>query len=192
MKDECFIRGKIPMTKSEVRAVSLSKLELQRDHVVYDIGAGTGSVSVEAALAVPEGHVYAFEQKEEGCELIRRNKEQFQITNLTVVPGKAPESLLEISRKIPAPDRVFLGGTGGSMEPILETVRHLNPNVRIVLNAAALETLAQITEYIKKHQLSAEIVSVQIARAQLLGSYHMMQGLNPVYVITLEESNEKY
>lgn len=182
MKDECFIRGNIPMTKSEVRAVSLSKLELKKDSVVYDIGAGTGSVSVEAALAVPEGHVYAFEQKEEGCELIRQNKEKFGAANLTVVQGKAPESI----QGFPAPDRVFLGGTGGNLEAILELVRQLNPDARIVINVAALETLAQITEYVKKHQLPAEIVSVQIARARLLGSYHLMQGLNPVYVITLE------
>ena len=76
MRDEWFIRGKIPMTKSEVRSVSVSKLELEPDHIVYDIGAGTGSVSVEMALHVPNGHVYAFEQKEEGCELIRKNAEK--------------------------------------------------------------------------------------------------------------------
>ena len=137
---------------------------------------------MEAALAVPEGHVYAFEQKEEGCELIRQNKEKFGAANLTVVQGKAPESI----QGFPAPDRVFLGGTGGNLEAILELVRQLNPDARIVINVAALETLAQITEYVKKHQLPAEIVSVQIARARLLGSYHLMQGLNPVYVITLE------
>lgn len=107
MRDEWFIRGEIPMTKSEVRAVSVSKLELCRDNIVYDIGAGTGSVSVEAALKVPEGHVYAFEQKEEGCALIRANAEKAGVKNLTVVPGKAPESLYGY----PAPDRVFLGGS---------------------------------------------------------------------------------
>lgn len=186
MKDECFIRGKIPMTKSEVRAISLSKLELKRDSIIYDIGAGTGSVSVEAALAAPEGHVYAFEQKEEGCDLIRQNRQQFGITNLTVIPGKAPESILGI----PAPDRVFLGGTGGNLEEILDLVRRLNPQVRIVINMVSLETLAQITDYLKKNDLAAEIVSVQIARARQLGGYHLMEGLNPVYVITIEETEE--
>lgn len=181
MRDECFIRGKIPMTKSEVRAVSLSKLELKRDSVVYDIGAGTGSVSVEAALAAPEGHVYAFEQKEEGCELIRQNQEQFGIANLTIVPGKVPESI----RDLPAPDRVFIGGTGGNLEEILDTIRELNPHAGIVLNAVSLETLAQVTEYVNRHRLPAEIVSLQVARAQLLGGYHLMQGMNPVYVITM-------
>ena len=91
MRDEWFIRGDIPMTKSEVRAVSISKLDLQKSSIVYDIGAGTGSVSVEAALQVTEGHVYAFEQKEEGCALIRANAEKAGVKNLTVVPGKAPE-----------------------------------------------------------------------------------------------------
>lgn len=111
MRDEWFIRGDIPMTKSEVRAVSISKLDLQKSSIVYDIGAGTGSVSVEAALQVPEGHVYAFEQKEEGCALIRANAEKAGVKNLTVVPGKAPESLLGY----PAPDQVFLGGSSGNM-----------------------------------------------------------------------------
>ena len=113
------------MTKSEVRSVSVSKLEPEPDHIVYDIGAGTGSVSVEMALHVPNGHVYAFEQKEEGCELIRKNAEKAGVRNLTVVSGKAPDSM----EGYPAPDRVFIGGSGGNLGEILDLVTKKNSNV---------------------------------------------------------------
>lgn len=182
MKDAAFIRGRIPMTKSEVRAVSLSKLELWEDSIVYDIGAGTGSVTVEAALAMRHGHVYAVEQKEEGCQLIRQNLEKFGVANATVVRGEAPDVLAGL----PIPDRVFVGGSGGRLSEILNFVRRRNPKVRIVINVAALETLAAIENYINEQNVEAEIVSVQVAKAQKTGRYHLMQGQNPVYIITIE------
>lgn len=186
MRDEWFIRGNIPMTKSEVRAVSLSKMELRRGDTVFDIGAGTGSVSVEAALAVSDGHVYAFEQKEEGCRLIRQNAEKFGAKNITVIPGKVPDSLvLERAGSLPAPDCVFIGGTDGKLDEILGLLLKNNPKLRIVLNVIALETLAQITEYVKQNGLAAEFVSVSIARGEKLGRYHLMQSMNPVYVVTI-------
>ena len=182
MRDEWFIRGEIPMTKSEVRAVSVSKLELCRDNIVYDIGAGTGSVSVEAALKVPEGHVYAFEQKEEGCALIRANAEKAGVKNLTVVPGKAPESLYGY----PAPDRVFLGGSSGNMEEILDLVTELNPAVQLVINVIALESLSQAMEWFRKKGWEPEVVCMQVSRAAKRGPYHMMQAQNPIYVLTAQ------
>ena len=183
MRDEWFIRGEIPMTKSEVRAVSVSKLELCRDNIVYDIGAGTGSVSVEAALKVPEGHVYAFEQKEEGCALIRANAEKAGVKNLTVVPGKAPESLYGY----PTPDRVFLGGSSGNMEEILDLVTELNPAVQMVINVIALESLSQAMEWFRKKGREPEVVCMQVSRAAKRGPYHMMQAQNPIYVLTAQE-----
>ena len=182
MRDEWFIRGEIPMTKSEVRAVSVSKLELCRDNIVYDIGAGTGSVSVEAALKVPEGQVYAFEQKEEGCALIRANAEKAGVKNLTVVPGKAPESLYGY----PAPDRVFLGGSSGNMEEILDLVTELNPAVQLVINVIALESLSQAMEWFRKKGWEPEVVCMQVSRAAKRGPYHMMQAQNPIYVLTAQ------
>lgn len=170
------------MTKSEVRAVSVSKLELCRDNIVYDIGAGTGSVSVEAALKVPEGHVYAFEQKEEGCALIRANAEKAGVKNLTVVPGKAPESLYGY----PAPDRVFLGGSSGNMEEILDLVTELNPAVQLVINVIALESLSQAMEWFRKKGWEPEVVCMQVSRAAKRGPYHMMQAQNPIYVLTAQ------
>lgn len=170
------------MTKSEVRAVSISRLELCRDNIVYDIGAGTGSVSVEAALKVPEGHVYAFEQKEEGCALIRANAEKAGVKNLTVVPGKAPESLYGY----PAPDRVFLGGSSGNMEEILDLVTELNPAVQLVINVIALESLSQTMEWFRKKGWEPEVVCMQVSRAAKRGPYHMMQAQNPIYVLTAQ------
>lgn len=182
MRDEWFIRGEIPMTKSEVRAVSVSRLELQTNSIVYDIGAGTGSVSVEAALKVPEGHVYAFEQKEEGCALIRANAEKAGLTNLTVVLGKAPESLAGY----PAPDRVFLGGSSGNMEEILDLVTELNPAVQLVINVIALESLNQAMAWFQKKGWEPEVVCMQVSRAAKRGPYHMMQAQNPIYILAAQ------
>lgn len=182
MRDEWFIRGEIPMTKSEVRAVSVSRLELQTNSIVYDIGAGTGSVSVEAALKVPKGHVYAFEQKEEGCALIRANAKKAGLTNLTVVPGKAPESLAGY----PAPDRVFLGGSSGNMEEILDLVTELNPAVQLVINVIALESLNQAMAWFQKKGWEPEVVCMQVSRAAKRGPYHMMQAQNPIYILAAQ------
>lgn len=187
MRDEEFIRGKVPMTKSEVRAVSISKLELCDDSIAYDIGAGTGSVAVEMALAMGRGHVYAIEQREEGCKLIGRNQEHFGVWNLTIVPGKAPDVL----KDLPAADRVFIGGSGGELPGILDLVRKKNPSVRIVINAISLETLCTATEYLRGKGMEAEIVSIQTARAKRLGNYHLMEGQNPVYIITIEPDRSK-
>lgn len=181
MEDKYFIRGKIPMTKSEIRAIVIAKLELQADSILYDIGAGTGSVAVEAALTARQGHVYAIEQKEEGCELIRRNQAALGAKNLTVVEGRAPKALAGL----PIPDRVFIGGSGGELAKILDQVRDCNPQVRVVLTVIALETLTEVGEYLRRRELEAEIVSVQVARAEKLGNYHLMQGQNPVYIITI-------
>lgn len=179
MKDEWFIRGKVPMTKSEVRAISLSKLELKPDSVVYDIGAGTGSVSIEAAIAVRDGQVYAIEQKREAVELILANREKFGVKNLTVIEGKAPEALLGL----PAPTHAFIGGSCGQMESILQTLLEANREVRIVLNLIAMETIASVIELLKEIAPEAEMILVQTSKAERIGSYHLMRGQNPVYVI---------
>lgn len=169
------------MTKSEVRTVSVSKLELKPDSIVYDIGAGTGSVSVEMALQVPRGEVYAFEQKEEGCELIRNNAKKAGLQNLTVVSGKAPESL----EGYPVPDRVFIGGSGGNLGKILDFVTQKNPKVQIVINVIAMESLSLAMEWMKQHGREPEVICMQVSCAQKRGPYHMMQAQNPIYILTL-------
>ncbi len=184
MRDQEFIRGKVPMTKREVRAVSLERLEIRDGEVLYDIGAGTGSVAIEAALASPGCRVYAFEQKEEACRLIRQNQEKFKVPNVTLIPGCAPESL----EGLPAPDKVFIGGSGGKMAEILEYVARQNPAVRIVINIIALETLAEVTRYLEQQGLEAETVCIQVSRARKAGAYHLMEAMNPVYVVTLDQA----
>lgn len=181
ISDDCFIRGKVPMTKEEVRTVSLSKMRIQSHSVIYDVGAGTGSVAVEAALQADQGQVYAIEWKEEATKLILENQRKFGADNLTVVQGMAPEAL----RELPAPDIVFIGGSKGHLSEILDTVAEKNPKARIVINAITLETLSEAIEYCKKKKhLDEEVVQVQISKAGYIGNYHMMTGQNPVYIIS--------
>ncbi|GLC77899.1 precorrin-6Y C5,15-methyltransferase (decarboxylating) subunit CbiT [Lacrimispora brassicae] len=180
MRDELFIRGDVPMTKSEVRAVSISKLELDQDSILYDIGAGTGSVSIEASRYLAGGRVYAIEKKAEAIDLIRANKEKFAAGCLEIVEGKAPEALSSLE----APSHVFIGGTSGSMDKVLSLVLKKNPEVRIVINTIALESLAEVLSWLKNHSVAAEILQVQISRGREAGDYHMMMGQNPVYVIS--------
>ena len=186
MRDEWFIRGKVPMTKSEVRAVSISRLELAPDSVLWDVGAGTGSVSVEASFLLPEGQVYAVEKNPQAVELIRRNREKFGRDNLTVVPGDAPGEL----GQLPDPTHVFLGGSGGRMGEILDLAMGRNPRVRVVINTISLESLGEAVSWLERRKISGEIVSLQTARGRRAGRYHLMEGQNPVYVIAFggEES----
>lgn len=179
--DEAFLRAKVPMTKCEVRSVSLSKLGLTRDAVVMDVGAGTGSVAVEMALQAWDGHVYAIEKKAEAVALLKENKRKFCADHLTVVEGLAPEALSDL----PAPTHVFIGGSSGNLKEIMEAVLNKNPSVRIVINAIALETAAEALTCLKCLPVTdTDIVTVQAARAKEIGDYHMMMGQNPVYVIS--------
>ena len=183
VKDELFERGQVPMTKSEIRSVSLSKLQLRPGDIVYDVGAGTGSVSVEMALQAYEGSVYAVEFNEEALDLIRRNAENFGVWNLEVVSGKAPEAL----ENLPIPDRAFIGGSKGNLAEILELLVKKNPKIRVVVNAITLETMAEAVEQFKKLGFEdIDIVQIFAAHGKAAGSYHMMQGQNPVFIISGE------
>ncbi|MCC8152616.1 MAG: precorrin-6A reductase [Lachnospiraceae bacterium] len=186
--DESFLRAKVPMTKEEVRSISLSKLQLTRDAIVYDVGAGTGSVSVECARMADRGRVYAIEWKEDAWKLVAENRKKFAVANLEIVPGRAPD----VFEKLPAPTHVFIGGSGGSLRTILTTILRKNPDVRIVLNCVTLETLTEILTTADELGLGLEdVASVTVAKAARTGKYHLMTGQNPVYVITLV-SREKF
>lgn len=181
--DETFRRGEIPMTKEEVRTVSLSKLRLCRHHILWDVGAGTGSVSVEGGLSLPNGQVYAVEKKGEALDLLAVNKERFGVTNLHIVAGTAPEALADL----PAPDRAFLGGTSGDMEAILRTVFEKNPAARVVVNAITLETLAEAVRCFKLLDLiDVDVSQISVTKARNVGCYHMMNAQNPVWIISGE------
>lgn len=182
LPDKAFLRGKTPMTKEEVRSVSLSKLQLRRNSVVYDVGAGTGSVAVEAALQAAKGQVFAVERTGEGQRLIRENARRFQVDNLTLIAGEAPDALADL----PAPDCVFIGGSGGRLREILETVFEKNPRARVVLSAITLETVAEATACLKELDTEAEeIIQLSVARAEKAGPYHLMKGQNPIFLISV-------
>ena len=186
--DEAFLREKVPMTKEEVRDISLSKLRLTRQAVIYDVGAGTGSVSIEMALQAEEGTVYAVEKKPEAVELLKKNKKKFAADNLEIIEGLAPEAL----RGLPAPSHVFVGGSSGNLRAILQLALNKNPRVRIVVNAIALETVAEAVVCLKELPVTdTDIVQVSVARARKLGSYQMMMGQNPVYVLSCSGAGDQ-
>lgn len=168
------------MTKEEVRALALSKLRLEEDHVVWDVGAGTGSVSVECALACPAGQVFAVEKKPEALALLAENKARFRVSNLTVVGGTAPEAFWEL----PAPDRVFLGGTSGELGEILAVIFEKNPAARVVCTAVTLETVAEAARHFA--YLEADMVQVSATRTRKAGRYHLMDAQNPVWIFSGE------
>lgn len=181
LEDEEFLRAKVPMTKSEVRSISLSKLGLSWHSVVYDVGAGTGSVSIELSLQSWQGWVYAIEKKAEAVELIKKNQKKFQVDNLTVVEGLAPEAM----ESLPVPTHVFIGGTSGNLKEIMESVLQKNPSVRIVINAIALETVAEAMACIKNLEVKdTDIAAISVGKAKEVGPYHMMMGQNPVFIIS--------
>lgn len=181
LADDLFMRSKVPMTKQEVRSVSMSKLMPKATDVIYDIGAGTGSCSVELALIAKQGKVWAFERNPVAVELLGKNKELFGLTNLDVIAGEALENI----KTMPAPDCVFVGGSGGDLCEMLDVIYAKNSKCRIVINAITVETLAQVAAYYKEHHdYSLEIVNVFVARSKKLGSYNLMMAQNPVYVMT--------
>ncbi len=186
--DEEFLRGKAPMTKEEVRTVSLSKLRLGEDSVCYDVGAGTGSVSIEMALRAWNGEVYAIEKKEDALALLKENKQKFAADNLTIVPGTAPEAMTEL----PVPTHAFIGGSSGNMNAIVKLLLEKNPKVRIVINCITLETVTEAMNAIRDFDLTdVDIVQLGAARSKSIGRYHMMMGENPIYIISCTGRGEE-
>ena len=186
LPDEAFLRnlepGKlVPMTKSEVRSICLSKLRLTPNAVCWDVGAGTGSVSIEMARLCADGTVYAIEKNERALALLEQNKEAFSASNMQIIPGPAPEAC----RALPAPTHAFLGGTSGSVRDILALLLEKNPHVRIVATAVTLESVSALSSCMADFEI-AECVSVQVSKAAQLGQYHLMQAQNPVYIFTLQ------
>lgn len=182
--DELFIRGDVPMTKEEIRTVALSKLRLREDSVVYDIGAGTGSVSIECGLKMKKGRVYAIEKEQDALTLIRANVMKFGPGNITVVDGAAPDILSDL----PKPDRIFIGGTDGRMESILDWVAEMGHSIRIVVNAVAIETACEAIEGFNNRGFrDIDITSVSVSKGRLAGKKHLMQALNPIYIISAEK-----
>lgn len=180
LPDDAFIRGAVPMTKQEVRAAALAKLAVTPTDTLWDVGAGTGSVSVELALAAPKGRVYAVECEPDACELIRKNRAKFHACNLILIEGRAPDVLADL----PAPDAVFIGGTKGGMEAVLDEVLGKNPNARICISAIALETLGAAIAALTARGLTAEVTQIAVSRTKPAGRLHLLMANNPIFLIT--------
>lgn len=186
--DEEFLRDKVPMTKEEVREVSVSKLSLTENSIVYDIGAGSGSVSIEMADLALEGRVYAIEKKALALDLLEQNKKKFAADNMEIISGTAPEALSEL----PPPTHAFIGGSSGRLADILKILLEKNPEVRLVINCITLETLSEALKALQTLPFTeAEIVSITVAKAKHIADYHMMIGQNPVYILSCTGSGEK-
>lgn len=180
LPDEAYLRGGVPMTKQEVRAAALAKLAVKPDDTVWDVGAGTGSISVELALAARRGRAYAIEYKDEALALIRQNRERFGAWNLRVVPGKAPEALAEL----PVPDAVFIGGSEGRLRDIIDAVLAANPKSRLCVSAISLETLSAALDFFAAHGIAAEVAQISVSRAKPGGKLHLLLANNPVFLIS--------
>ena len=177
--DEEFTRGDAPMTKSEVRALSVAKLKLSDDSVIYDIGAGTGSVSIEMALVAVNGMVYAIEKEDPAADLIEVNKVKFKAPNVQVIRGLAPEAMADL----PTPTHAFIGGSSGNLKDIIKRLLDKNPDIRVVINSVTIETLEETTQVIKEFDLvEEEITCINVSKARKLGKYHLMTAQNPVYI----------
>ena len=167
------------MTKQEVRWLASSLLSVKPNEVVYDIGAGTGSVTMELARHATRGMVYAIECKPEAIELLHRNRVHTGCYNTQIVQAMAPDGL----KQLPTPDCAFIGGSRGNMAEIVCALKQKNPQIRIVITAIALESLHEAIEALESNGLPAEISCVNVSRAKKVARYHMMTAQNPVYLI---------
>ena len=180
LPDDAFIRGKAPMTSSEIRSLSLCRLGLTSKAVLWDVGAGTGSVSVEAALACPEGRVLSIEFKKDALDLLEQNRARYCLQNMEIIEGRAPEALT----LLPLPTHVFIGGSGGKVRDILKVVFSKNPWARVVVNCITSETLAELQTALKDLPVQGfQCTQVMVNREQMLGQYHYLKAGNPVFII---------
>lgn len=178
LPDEAFVRGDVPMTKQEVRACILAKLAVAPTDVCWDVGAGTGAVSVELALASRE--TWAIERNPAALDLIRKNRTRLCAWNLHLVEGTAPAALSEL----PSPDVVFVGGSSGELTDIMGAAVAANPAVRLCVSAISLETLGEAMVWMGEQGLGPEVTQVAISRARTVGDLHLLLANNPVFLVT--------
>lgn len=181
LRDSMFTRAKVPMTKEEVRWTACGRLAVQPGDTVWDVGAGTGAMTLELARRACDGLVYAVERSEDALSLLDENRRKLGGYNIQIVAGRAPEAL----ETLPAPDCVFVGGSGGGMRRILALAKEKNPAVRVAVTAIALETLEEA-----RHALidlgfaNVEVSQLAASRGKAVGAYTMMTALNPVFILS--------
>jgi precorrin-6Y C5,15-methyltransferase (decarboxylating) len=175
------------ITKQEVRAVSLAKMCLTDRSVLWDIGAGSGAISIEASCLVRKGRIYAIEKNNADVAIIKKNVRKFQAPNVVVVPAFAPEGL----DRLPDPTTVFIGGSGGRMAEILDLVcQRLKPGGRIVINIVSLENLSTAVKALKARGFRPDVTLVNIARSTNIVELTRLEPLNPVFVVTGVQKEE--
>lgn len=185
MPDAVFVRGSVPMTKEEIRAISLSKLRIKKDSIVWDIGAGTGSVTVECGIHAPFGKVVAFEKNAEAIGLIKENCNAFALSNVKIVEGDILDTLSDC--KLAHCSRAFVGGSGGNMDFILQLLSKNNP-IRIVANTVTVESTYEALKSFQKYGYkNIECISVSISKSSAAGDKHIMKAQNTVNLISGEK-----
>ena len=183
--DEKFIRGGVPMTKEEIRILTLAKAKIGSKDFVVDVGAGTGSLSIEAAKLANKGYVFAIEKNSNAVELISQNAEKFEIDNIVIINSEAPEGLKNVSRI----DVAIVGGSGGRLEEILNIIdTKIKVGGRIVLNFITVQSLSKCLEWFKNHvDYKYEAIQVQINRLEIVAGLDMYRSQNPVHIVTAEK-----
>ena len=181
LSDEVFARDKVPITKSEVRAIIMSKLDIHPDSICYDIGAGSGSVTIEMSRLAYEGKVYAIEKNPLAVELIKKNIHNFSAENIELIHAKAPDGLDNILDA----DKIFIGGSAGELINMMEMIFTSKKNPTIVISAITMETIAQITDIVKlakEKGYDTEITAVNVSKSKEVGPYNMMIAQNMVFI----------
>lgn len=184
--DKDFVQGELPMTKQEVRAVTVAKLQLKPNSILIDVGAGTGTIGIECATYISNGKVIGVEKEEKGLETIKENVKKFNLTNYELIHGRAPEAIPNITY-----DRMFIGGSTGSMKNILEHfIKYSTVDARLVINTITLESLNDTMSLLKEYGFKdIEVVNMMVSRGKKIGPYTMMYGENPIYIITVDKNS---
>lgn len=179
LRDEAFIRDSVPMTKEEIRMLSICKLGIKADSLIWDAGAGTGSVALQCAQLAVHGHVYAVERNEKAVELIEINKKKLAIPNISIYLGTMPECL----QTLPDPTHVFIGGNGGALADILEEICKRGKGIRVVINAITLKTLSEARRLLQEKMFcDADIIQVQVNTVSERAE--MLLAQNPIFIIS--------
>lgn len=187
MKDECFIRDKVPMTKEAIRAISIDKLQIEKAQRFLDIGAGTGSISLQVAKLYPQVEVLAIESKELAVELIQKNREHFEVNNLNIIQDKAP-----IKDNIGKFESIFVGGTGGNTEQIIDWAYDLlTHDGNLVMNFILLENAFEAFQLLEERDWKdIDMINVNVSELTKLGKGHYFKPQNPTIILSAKKENK--
>lgn len=190
IKDEEFIRGKCPMTKEEIRILSIGKMNIKEDSTVVDIGSGTGSITIQSSKECPKGKVYSIEMDDEAYNVTSMNIEKFECENITLIKKDGSTALDELVDKDMKFDSAFIGGSGGQLEDIIKkTDKLLNENGTIVMNFITLDNAYKAIEIMRTMDYKMDISLVSVSKNR--GKSLMMTALNPIYIVQCIKMGEE-